>query len=257
MNTDWVVRFSPRQNARARLFCFHHAGGSAAGYRTWSRVLPAELEVCAIQLPGRANRLREPVVPSMTSLVAALVTELESFVDLPFALFGHSMGAVLAVEVARALTTRGGPVPRHLFVSSRRPPHLPSAEPPMHTLSDIEFIKELNHRYGGIPVELLAERELMDLLLPGLRADISALETHNPPRRAPLSIPITAFGGAEDPVTPRQHLEAWRDETTGPFRVRVFPGSHFYLTAVQDELLADLDATLAPLHRPRAQGALA
>jgi medium-chain acyl-[acyl-carrier-protein] hydrolase len=257
MTGEWVMRFRPQPQARARLFCFHHAGGGAAAFRTWPQALPPELEVCAIQLPGRANRLREPAFTSVPSLVEALTAQLEPYLTLPFAFFGHSMGAVLAMEVARALVASGGPAPEHLVVSARRPPHVPNPDPLLHVLSDAQFLRELNQRYGGIPVELFHDREVMDLLLPGLRADITALETHNPPRRTPLSMPLSVFGGADDPITPRHHLEAWRDDTTGPFRVRRFAGGHFYLTERQGELLADLAAALAPLLRQRAQGALA
>lgn len=247
MTTPWLQRFVPRPHARARLFCFHYAGVGASVYRLWPAALPADLEVCAVQLPGRGNRLREPALPSIPALVEALLPELRPQLDLPFAFFGHSMGAVLASEVARALH-RHGPTPRHLLVSGRRPPHWPTPDPLLHLLPDAEFVTEINRRYGGIPPEVAQHKELLDLLLPCLRADIAALETHTPPpSREPLSCPISVFGGAADPLTPRDHLDAWRSETTGAFRVRVFPGDHFYLNACREALLADLTATVAPL----------
>lgn len=243
----WFVRHAARPAAAARLFCFHHAGAGASAYRLWARELPAHLDVCAVQTPGRESRLRERAVPSVPALVASLLPALQAELDRPFAFFGHSMGAVIAAEVARALVAQGGPAPAHLFVSARRPPHLPGTEPLLHVLPDPAFLEELQRRYGGIPPEVRAEPDLMALLLPTIRADITALETHRPPRRAPLPCPISAFGGAEDRLTPREHLEAWRDETGAAFRVRVFPGGHFYLDARRAEVLADLAAALAPL----------
>lgn len=248
MNSVWFQCFMPRTHARARLFCFPHAGVGAAVYRQWSTVLPADIEVCAIQLPGRANRLREPAMTSVAALVQALVPALKPHLDLPFAFFGHSMGAVLSSEVARGLRDAGAPLPRHLFVSGRRPPHWPNPDPLLHPLTDADFVAEIQRRYGGIPPEVAAHEELLELLLPSLRADIRALETHQPPStRAPLDCPISVFGGSDDPLTPREHLEGWRSETRGPFRVRVFPGDHFYLQPQGDALLADLTVALAPM----------
>lgn len=248
MNSLWLQRFTPRPNARARLFCFPHAGGSAAVYRPWVASLPAEVELCAIQLPGRANRLREPALKHLPELVSALVSALQPHLDLPFAFFGHSMGAVVATEVVRVMQATGAPMPRHLFASGRRPAHFPNPDSLLHVLSDAEFVSEINRRYGGIPPEVAEHEELLALLLPSLRADIMALETHCPPAgRAPLPCPISVFGGTDDPLTPRAHLDGWRSETSAAFRVRVFPGDHFYLHAQKDALLADVSATLAPL----------
>jgi medium-chain acyl-[acyl-carrier-protein] hydrolase len=250
MSNAWLQRFAPRPHARARLFCFAHAGGAAAVYRPWALALPAELEVCAIQLPGRANRLNEPALTSIPSLVAALLPELLPQLDLPFAFFGHSMGAVLSSEVARALHEQHGLLPQHLFVSGRRPPHMPNPDPLLYPLSDTDFVSEINRRYGGIPPEVAELEELMALLLPCLRADIKALEIHTPPAsRAPLACPISVFGGTGDPLTPREHLDGWRSETSGPFRVRGFPGDHFYLQGLgqREALLADIAAAMLPL----------
>ncbi len=162
------------------------------------------------------------------------------------------MGAVLAYEIARALLERKGIVPRHLFVSSRRPPHMTASETNLHTLPDDELIKEIGLRYGGVPGELMHSPDMLALLIPALRADIAALETFRPCKGAALPCPISAFGGARDPLVPRSHLEAWRGQTDGPFQVRVFPGGHFYMNSQSDALLAELSTTVAPiLHGPR------
>lgn len=255
MSRGWLLRSTPRPLARARLFCFSHAGGGASAFRLWASALPQQLEVCAVQLPGRENRLREPPLASVAAIVDALVPALAPHLDLPFAFFGHSMGAVLAAEVTRALLASAGRLPRHLLVSGRRPPHVPGPETPLHVLPDPEFIAEIRHRYGGMPPEIVEDRELLALLLPSLRADVRALETHRPPARPALPCPVSVFGGSEDRLTPRAHLDAWRGETTGAFRVRVFAGGHFYLDACRAELLADIAATLAPLWRSPGEAA--
>jgi medium-chain acyl-[acyl-carrier-protein] hydrolase len=237
----------PRPVARARLFCFPYAGAGASVYRLWANGLPPSLEVCTVQLPGREQRSREAPLTSIVELVHELVPALLPYLDLPFGIFGHSMGAVLASEVTRALAEAGNPLPQHLLVSGRRPPHIPGTESPMHGLPDAAFIAELNRRYRGIPAEILEQPDLMALFIPILRADLTALETYLPAPRAPLSCPITVFGGADDRLTPREHLEAWRSETSGAFQVRVYPGEHFFLNSERPRLLADIAAALKPI----------
>jgi len=258
MPAAWLFQPVSRPRARARLYCFSHAGGGASAYRLWPAGLPADLDVAAVQLPGREGRLREPPIASIPAIVEGLLPALRAHADRPFAFFGHSMGAVVASELARALDGSGGPRPLHLFLSGRRPPHVPDPETPLHVLPDPTFVEELVRRYGGIPAEILQHADLMELLLPTIRADIRALETFRPGPRAPLPVPISAFGGADDRRTPRPHLEAWGGVTSAAFRVRVFPGAHFYLEACRDALLADLAACLAPaLAAPSASEATA
>lgn len=245
----WLYCPAVRPDASLRLFCFPHAGGTASAFRLWPKGLPRWLEVWAIQLPGRGSRWREPAIATMSALVDALVPLLASHLRQPFAFFGHSMGAALAFEVARRLATREGTEPSHVFVSSRRPAHIPSLETKLRDLPDEEFIREINGRYGGVPNELLESRDLLSLLLPALRADIVALETVRASRPEPAPFPISAYGGAHDHNVPKSHLEAWRDQTESLFRTRMFPGGHFYIEPQQDALLADIAATLTPIVR--------
>jgi medium-chain acyl-[acyl-carrier-protein] hydrolase len=243
--SPWVVRWPPfRAEPEMRLFCFPHAGGGAATYRRWQNQLPAFIELCAIQLPGHGHRLREPVLNSLQAIVDTLHGELMPLLDRPFAFFGHSMGAIIAAEVCRSLAGQAGPLPQQLFLSGRRPPWLPDPQAPLRQLSDEAFVDEINRRYGGIPPEIAAEPEVLALLLPALRADIAALETHRPSATEPIDCPITVIGGSEDPLTPRAHLDAWRHETRREFALRLFPGGHFYLDDCREALVPEIARTL-------------
>ena len=244
----WLVR-RPGQEAatRARLFCFPYAGVGASAYRLWASGLPADLEVCAVQLPGRESRLREPAWRRIDSIVAALLLQLRPYLDVPFAFFGHSMGAVVASELAAELARAGGPAPQHLFVSARRAPHLPDRDAPLSGLDDAEFVAEINRRYGGIPEDVLRDREILELLLPCLRSDIEALERYQPEAAPQIGCPLVVFGGTEDGRATRADLEAWTTVATGGFRLRMFAGGHFFINTRRAEVLAEITATLAPL----------
>jgi medium-chain acyl-[acyl-carrier-protein] hydrolase len=242
----WLQWPMARSDASVRLFCFHHAGVGAAVYRHWAIDLPPNVEVAAVQLPGRATRIAEPPIADIPSLVDALVSNLAPHLEGRFAFFGHSMGAVVAHELAHALRDRGLPSPSHLIVSGRKAPSVPSRFPPLRHLPDHAFVAEINSRYGGIAPELLEHKDLLDLLLPCLRADIAALEKFAAPERPPLAIPIAAFGGDSDRQTTVADLEAWAQETTAAFQVRVFPGGHFYLDSGRRRVLAEVDAILRP-----------
>lgn len=191
----WLfVPYSARP-VRFRLICFPPAGLGAAVFRSWANELPAGVGLCAVQLPGRTSRFREPAMTSIAELVDAITDAIARLPELPFAFFGHSMGAVLANEVARRLMLLSLPVPRHLIVSGRRPPQLADRNPPIGDLPDTAFVAEIDRRYGGIPREIMANPDVLALLLPGLRADMIALETFRPGPRHPLPVPISAFGG--------------------------------------------------------------
>jgi medium-chain acyl-[acyl-carrier-protein] hydrolase len=226
----------PSPQAALRLFCFPYAGGGAYIYRNWAGHLPAIIEVCAIQLPGRGNRIREASFTRMEPLVQEAAKELAPLLDKPFALFGHSMGAIIAFELARLLRRQHGKEPAHLFASGRVAPQVPREDRQTYNLPEQEFIDELR-RLDGTPKEVLEHPELMQVMSPVLRADFETVQTYEYRAEPPLGCPITALGGLQDADVTREHLEAWREQTTGPFSLRMFPGGHFFINTDEAMLL--------------------
>ena len=248
MTGAWLCRLSVRPTAAARLICFPYAGGRAALFRPWADALPADVDVWAVQLPGRDSRHRERPIASVRAIVDAVAPAVLAELDRPYVLFGHSMGALLAFEVARALQARGA-LAAALLLSGRRGPHLPSREADIHALDNDAFVAEINRRYASIPAELLRHPDVMELLMPVLRADMTAIETHVVAPGEPLTCPVTVFGGDADPFASPSELQAWQQYARLPIRTRLFTGGHFYFNEppVLAELLADVHSTLQSL----------
>lgn len=244
---EWLSTHKSAQPSRLRLICFPPAGLGPVVFKSWATELPPGVGLCAVHLPGRTSRFHEPAITSVPQLVDAITGAISRLPELPFVFFGHSMGAILAEEVTRRLLELSLPAPRHLIVSGRRPPALPDPKPPIGGLSDAEFVDEIGRRYGGIPPEILANPDVLELLLPCLRADIVALEKFQPGPRPPLPIPVSAFGGDADPMTPRADIEAWERETRAAFELRIFPGGHFYLDAQRKAVIGEIARILAPI----------
>ncbi len=242
----WIRRpaGSPRPG-QARLVCFPYAGGGGGVFHPWGSVCPPALDLCAVVLPGREARLAEEPVEELLPLVRTLATVLAPVLLPPFALYGHSLGAVLAYELARELGRSGRPLPSALFVSGRNAPHLADPRPRLHRLPRKEFVEEIVRRYNGIPEAILAEPELLDLLLPALRADVAMIERYVHEPGESLGVPIHVFGGLSDPSTTRVGLEAWRELAGGRFTLRLLPGDHFFLQTARAELLSAIGETLA------------
>jgi len=234
--TLWLVT-KPRQAAKLRLFCFPYAGGAATAYRMWSKFLPNEVDLCPVQLPGRGGQMGKKAFTQMTPLVEAAAGELAPYFDKPFAFFGHSMGAVIGFELARYLRSQSKPGPVHLFVSGRRPPQSPKEIVPTYDLPEPEFL-EMLRQLGGTPKEVLEHQELMPLIIPLLRADFELIQTYAYTAGSPLSCPITAFGGLQDPEVSQEELKGWRQQTTSLFSMKMLPGDHFFLHSAQNVLLS-------------------
>ena len=233
----WVQRRKPNPYARLRLFGFPYAGGGVAIFRAWAERLPGDIEVCAVQLPGRDGRMREGLFTDLPALVEATADGLRPWLNRPYAFFGHSMGALIAFEVARRLRQLGEPLPVHLLVSARRAPQIPNPDPLLHRLPEPDFVDQLRWRYNGIPQAILTEPELMQLFLPILRADFTVVETYRYLHQAPLDCPITAFGGLQDDRVSHADLEAWQELTRDTCRVHMLSGDHFFLQSAQAQLL--------------------
>jgi medium-chain acyl-[acyl-carrier-protein] hydrolase len=234
----WIRTTRPLGAPRFRLFCFPYAGAGASVFNSWTREFSTwGVEVHGVQLPGRENRRAEPPFDSLPRLAEAMATGLAAHFDLPFCFFGHSMGALLCFELTRVLRRRGLPQPTRLFLSGARAPDALRKEPDLHTLGDDEFIEQIAKRYNGIPEEVLRERELLELLLPALRADFRAFEAYRHKEEAPLNIPLAVFGGTEDPFVHVSELGAWRRHTERELDIQLFKGDHFFLISSRSALI--------------------
>jgi medium-chain acyl-[acyl-carrier-protein] hydrolase len=217
------------------------------------------MELRAVSLPGRESRLREPPFTRVRSLVDALVPDVAPLLDAPCAIFGHSLGAIVGFELARALRDRTGVEPVHLFVSACRAPDDGDPRKPLHRLTRPELVRELR-RLDGFDPEVLGNDELLDLVLPALRADLAMLDTYRYDAGAPLECPITTFAGMDDTHAPPERVLAWRRHTTTSFTLRAYPGGHFFLREGASPVLAgiadDLSASLGAPPRHAAGGRL-
>ncbi|HET9364227.1 MAG TPA: thioesterase domain-containing protein [Candidatus Angelobacter sp.] len=243
---SWWVVLRPNRDAKLRLFCFPYAGGNASLFRAWSAAMPEFVEVCALQPPGRANRIAEEPIPTVTAFMAQLGPALKALNDKPFVFFGHSMGSILAFEACRWLRREGLNLPQHLFVSARRAPHIPDADPHIHATSDEEFLAEVA-RLKGTPQAVLEDRALLRLLIPVLRADFTLCETYQCSEEGPFSFPITVLGGVEDEETQAGRLEAWQRHTTAKFSTHEIPGDHFFIHSQEQLLLSLMRRQLAEI----------
>lgn len=244
MMSPWFPSATPTDSARMSLFCFAHAGAGASTFRGWARALAPAIDVFAVQLPGREDRFDDVPFTCMDDAADALAVAMAPYLDRPFALFGHSMGAAIAFELAMRLAA----APAHLFVSSWRLPDPLRPQRTRHSASDAELLDAVC-RYGGMPDELLRYPEFARAVVRVLRADMTLLDTYRPSVVRP-ACPVTVFGGADDPIVRAADLERWR-ECEQLVALRIFAGGHFYLRdaqrAVLDAITRQLSGTTADL----------
>ena len=240
--SSWIAGRRPVASPRFRVFCFPYAGIGTSAFRSWDGGPGAGIEICPVQLPGRETRQTERPFNRMPPLVEAALAGLAPYLDVPFALFGHSMGALVAFELARLLRHHAGLT--RVFVSARRAPHLSEPRPPIAHLPNPELAAAIQQRYGGIPQPVMDSPDLLDLLLPRLRADFEVLESYQCRPDEPLPCAISVFGGRGDSV-PEEDLRAWQAHTTDDVALRMVAGGHLYLESHRTELLQSIARDLA------------
>jgi medium-chain acyl-[acyl-carrier-protein] hydrolase len=235
---------------RVRLLCLPYAGAGPSLFHHCQRHLPPDVQLRPVAYPGREARFRDPPAREMRTLVEAVAVALAPDLSLPFAVFGHSMGALVGFELARLLRARGLPAPVHLFVSGCAAPQVFAVESQVHDLPEAELILELR-RLSGTPDAVLHDPELMQLLLPALRADFRVCATYEYREQPPLALPVTAFGGEGDPEVSPADLRGWASQTTGRFGLRMFEGGHFFLHDSAPAIFAEIAGELRPPPLPR------
>jgi medium-chain acyl-[acyl-carrier-protein] hydrolase len=240
-----VVALRRARTSRLRLVCVPHAGAGASAFNAWPARLPRDVEVYALQPLGRERRIAEPPVADVRRAVEAAADGVAPLVDVRYAVFGHSLGALVSFELVRELRRRGLPEPVHLVVSGFRAPHLPRRTPELHRLPDRALVAELR-RLGGTPAAVFEHEELVALLLPAFRADLAIAETYVYADEPPLAAAVSAWTGRLDPDVDEAELHAWSRHTTGAFVTRAFPGGHSYPVTAQATLTATLAETLRP-----------
>jgi medium-chain acyl-[acyl-carrier-protein] hydrolase len=228
------VKFPASAPARVQLFCFPYAGGGASIFRSWQAETGPTIRIIPVRLRGRESRIFDPPLRSVPELAEAIAAEIVPLIDGPFAFFGYSFGALLAFETARLLRRRGI-APDRLMVAALKAPHLPLRRKPIHDLPDSEFAVKIRD-FRGTPDAVLQNAELMNLLLPAIRADFTAYETYRYAPEAPLACAITAMGGARDSSMSLDELAAWGEHTSAGFATHVFPGDHFFLHSARQLL---------------------
>ena len=237
--------------SECRLFCFPYAGAGASLFRNWREELPASIELVPVQLPGREGRWSEAPYLDLRELARTLALSLRPLLSEPYALFGHSMGGLIAFELACELRRQRVPLPRHLFISGTRAPHVPNRERLLHHLPDALLWKAVMREYGAAGGQTTLNPEMAPVVLPILRADFRMCETYAPSAKQPLPIPFTVYGGRLDRRVTYADLLSWNSYTHRRFRMELFPGGHFFLTRNRSLFLKVISSELAGLVGPK------
>lgn len=246
----WIALGKNPPSPSATLLAFPNAGAGTSKFMPWARHLPETFRFGVFRLPGREGRIRDEPFDDMTELIEAILPAVEAVVDGPHAFFGHSMGGLAAYELAYQRVRRGLRPPGHLAVAATPSPDAPDPGPTLHKLEREDFLHEIE-QYGAMPDRALENEELLDLLVPALRADVKKGETFEPGDRDPLSVSLSIYGGDDDPIVHSKDLEGWDRFVSGDPSIHVLEGGHFFLhndlASFLSRLVADLRSHLGPL----------
>lgn len=230
----WIKIFS-KPESKMRLFCIPYAGRGASMYNSWEPFIPDQIELCAIQLPGREERFSEGRIEKFEILIHELIQEIIPYLDKPYAIFGHSLGAIIGYELTNALAMKHRMKPLCLFVSASFPPNQIKNNN-FNKLNKIEFLNKII-KYNGIPDEILLNKEFLDLFLPILRSDTEIYESYNSYNINPPKIicPLFSFGGNCDPLISQSSLYDWSNFTKSSYRAEFFKGDHFFINEMYNK----------------------
>lgn len=232
----WFSIRAARAVPALRLFCFPHVGAGGSAFNLWPRAwMPDNIELWTVRLPGRERRLSETAFRRMGPLVEALNEAMATQLNGPYAFYGHSLGALVAFEMARKIQSQGGPGPIRLLVSAHTAPQLGLCRQVLHNLPDKEFVDALRG-FAGTADEALENEDLMSIMMGALRADFEVDETYTYAEGQPLHCPISAFGGIDDPDVSQAELEAWKTHTSQKFSLQMMEGDHFFIFRSPDFL---------------------
>jgi len=237
MSANWLVRIGKpaARHPTLRLLCLPHAGGGPALFRPWAEALPPDVELVAAQLPGRERRLAETPCRDVETIVTGLVAAVLALAPVPLVLYGHSLGASLALDLAVALTRAQAPLAL-VTVAARSAPHLPPRRPPLSPLDDRAFLNAIG-AMGGTPREALEHAELMAMVLPVLRADFALSEGFVRPAVPAVACPLLALRGHDDPYVAAADMRAWSAFAAGRFRFEEMAAGHFFAQSHRDDIL--------------------
>ncbi len=239
----WFLRTSSKTSAKFRLFCLPYAGGDSSIYTPWVNQIPDFIELLPIQLPGRSIRIQEPAISSMTELVDQIYLSMLPLLDKPYMLLGHSLGGRVGFELLHKINKTNAPPPKHFIASGSKAPHLPRTNNITYNLPDEEFIEELR-KLNGTPSEVINNRELMEFLLPMLKADFCISDNHVTKQKTLLDCSISVFHGEEDTLVSESDARAWQKHFSKPINFQVFSGGHFFINENSDDLLSSLKSIL-------------
>ena len=241
--SSWFLRYDKAVNPTCRVICFHPAGGSASQFRTWTEYFSDEVSIVALQLPGREDRFNDKQIMKFSLLIPLLAKEVISYLNLPYVIIGHSLGALIGFELIRYFQLNEYPLPKFLIVAAKEPPHFHCIPSKLEIIND-EWLIERLKAYKAIPELLFQTEEFKEIFLPYIRSDFLLLNSYQYNKSTKLKIPILVLHGSEDKTVSLNKLKNWAELTESNFQLRAFKGGHFFIKEAEKKVLGYLSPFL-------------